>query len=228
MRDQSIQAHTRASVVLPLLVLLSGFCGISYEILYTKLLGNLLGNQFTINATVLLTFLLGIGVGTLCAHRLMKFLWAIELGIGVYAALFVTAYPWIDKLLYSLLPFLGTNISTAALASLVLLATPAFLVGCSVPLFAGYLSTQRSTRVFSVTYGIYNFGAGLTAIAMEFLLLRTLGLQATTLLTALLNGIVAIALILLGRRAQIIPPPTEQRERFASRLLTFPKRTDWV
>ena len=50
---------------LPFLLLLSGFCGISYEILYTKLLGNLLGNQFTINATVLLTFLLGIGIRSL-------------------------------------------------------------------------------------------------------------------------------------------------------------------
>ena len=54
----------KVSLSLPLLLLLSGFRGISYEILYTKLLGNLLGNQFTINATVLLTFLLGIGLGT--------------------------------------------------------------------------------------------------------------------------------------------------------------------
>ena len=75
-----------------LLLLLSGFCGISYEILYTKLLGNLLGNQFTINATVLLTFLVGIGLGTLQAHRLRGYLWAIEAGIGTYAALRAVGY----------------------------------------------------------------------------------------------------------------------------------------
>ena len=41
--------------LLPVLLLVSGFCGISYEILYTKLLGNLLGDQFTISAAVPLT-----------------------------------------------------------------------------------------------------------------------------------------------------------------------------
>ncbi len=70
-------------VLLPALVLVSGFCGISYEILYTKLLGNLLGNQFTISASVLLTFLLGIGFGTLYAHRFVRWLWAVEASIGL-------------------------------------------------------------------------------------------------------------------------------------------------
>jgi len=68
----------------PVLLLLSGFCGISYEILYARLLGNLLGSQFTINATVLLgflrsfsaTFVVGLAipvsvVGTLLAMNLL-------------------------------------------------------------------------------------------------------------------------------------------------------------
>ena len=67
----------RARVLLPFLLLLSGFSGIAYEILYTKLLGNLLGNQFAINATVLVSFLLGIGLGALYAYRILKLLWAI-------------------------------------------------------------------------------------------------------------------------------------------------------
>ena len=77
-------------ILLPTLLLLSGFCGISYEILYTKLLGNLLGNRFTISASVLLTFLLGIGLGTLYAHRFVKKLWVVEAGIGLSAVVF----PW--------------------------------------------------------------------------------------------------------------------------------------
>ncbi len=104
-------------ILLPVLLLPSGFCGISYEILYTKLLGNLLGNQFTINATVLLTFLLGIGWGTLKAHRLRGYLWAIEAGIGSYAVLMVVGYDGLDHFLYSMLPFLGINLYLAALVS---------------------------------------------------------------------------------------------------------------
>lgn len=162
-----------ARVALPFLLLLSGFCGISYEILYTKLLGNLLGNQFIINATVLLTFLLGIGLGTLCAHRFLRFLWVIEAGIGVYAALMAIFQAPIDRFVFTQIPFLGTNIAACALVAFCLLAVPAFLVGCSVPLFASYLGTLRTRRVFATTYAIYNIGAAVTALAMEFLLLRS-------------------------------------------------------
>ncbi len=205
--------------VLPLLLLVSGFCGISYEILYTKLLGNLLGNQFMISASVLLTFLLGIGLGTLYAHRFVRKLWAIEAGIGVYAAIMVVSYGWIDHFLYATIPEISTSLVVCAVVSIVLLSIPAFLVGCSVPLFAAYLSTLRSTHVFSITYGIYNFGAATTALAMEFVLLRAVGLRSATLLLAGLNIIVAVALIRLVRSAPIIPAPRTDRLWFGGREL---------
>jgi predicted membrane-bound spermidine synthase/tetratricopeptide (TPR) repeat protein len=206
-------------VLLPVLVLVSGFCGISYEILYAKLLGNLLGDRFTISATVLLTFLLGIGLGTLYAHRWARWLWAIEGGIGLYAALLAGAYGWIDALLYRWVPVLGTSVAVCALASVALLAAPAFLVGCSVPLFAGYLGTLRSRQVFSATYGIYNVGAALTALGMEFVLLRVVGLRAATLCLAGLNGLVALGLLGLVRSAPVVPPRSTGRLAFARRDL---------
>ncbi len=208
-----------AKRLLPVLLLLSGFCGISYEILYTKLLGNLLGNQFTISASVLLTFLLGIGLGTLYAHRFVRRLWAIEAGIGVYAAVMVLTYGWIDRFLYNQIPELGTSLVVCALISIGLLVIPAFLVGCSVPLFAAYLSTLRSTHVFSMTYGIYNFGAAITALTMEFVLLRMVGLKEATLWLAVLNAVVAAGLLVLVRSAPIVPPPQSARLWFPFRDL---------
>lgn len=206
-------------LVLPLLVLTSGFCGISYEILYTRLLGNLLGNQFTINATVLLTFLLGIGLGTLAAHRFVRFLWAIEAGIGLYAAFMVAAYDFIDALLFRTVPDLGTSLGVCAAVGIALLLTPAFLIGCSLPLFAAYLSSLRGRHVFSFTYAIYNVGAAATALVMEFVLLRSVGLRAATLLLACLNAAVAVSLLALGRRAPIAPPPPVGRIRFPKRVI---------
>lgn len=208
-------ASPLAGRVLPALLLLSGFCGISYEILYAKLLGNLLGSQFTINGTVLLTFLAGIGLGTLYAHRFVKYLPAIEASIGIYAALMAVLYDILDRFLYATVPFLGTNIYAAALVSFALLAVPAFLVGCSVPIFAGYLSTLRTERIFSITYGLYNVGAGLTALAMEFILLRTVGVRAATVILAILNGVVAGGLILLLRNAPLVPSRPKERIEFA-------------
>ena len=67
------------------LLVVSGFCGLSYEVLYARLLGNFIGDQFAVTAAILLTFMLGIGFGTLMAHRLWRWLWLIELGIGAAA-----------------------------------------------------------------------------------------------------------------------------------------------
>ncbi len=208
-----------AAALLPALVLTSGFCGISYEILYAKLLGNLLGNQFAINAAVLLTFLLGIGIGTLLAHRFLRWLWAIEACIGLYAAGLVLAYPAIDRLVYSALPTLGANLPATVATSLVLLAAPAVLIGCSLPLFAAYLTSLRETHVFSLTYAVYNVGAALTALGMEFALLRIWGLQTTTLVLAGLNVVVALTLLVMTRRLPLVPLPPPGRVIFpATRL----------
>jgi len=205
--------------VLPLLVLLSGFCGISYEILYAKLLGNLLGSQFTINATVLLTFLLGIGLGTLYAHHLGRYLWWIEAGIGGYAAMMSLLYDGIARVLYSSLPVLGTNLYAAATTAFFLLLAPTFLIGCSVPLFASYLTSLRWTHVFSITYAVYNVGAALTALAIEFVLVRSVGIRSSTLILAGLNGVVALGILILSRTTPLIPEPPAGRLRFPRRVL---------
>ena len=209
----------RETHFLPILVLLSGFCGISYEILYARLLGNLIGNQFIINASVLLAFLFGIGLGSLFAHRLAGYLWLIEGGIGLYALLLLYFYGAIDHWLYSALPAAGAHMYTAALMSIALLITPALLLGCSIPLFAGYMSTLRTRGVFSYTYAIYNFGAALTALAMEFILLRALGLRSSILFLAALNGITAVAILVLMKSRQLSSPHTPERLRYPARVL---------
>src|SRR5262249_42435167 len=83
------------------LLLLSGFCGIAYEILYARILSNFIGDQFAVSASVLLTFLLGIGFGTLFAHRLRPHLWAIEGAVGGCAVLFALGVPRFGVWLYS-------------------------------------------------------------------------------------------------------------------------------
>src|SRR5436853_6267505 len=72
-----------------ILLLISGFCGISYEVLYGRILSNFVGDQFAITASILLTFMAGIGVGALHAHRFWRWLWLIEGAIGACAALAV-------------------------------------------------------------------------------------------------------------------------------------------
>src|SRR5262245_32031838 len=72
------ESRALSSFCLQGLLLLSGFCGISYEILYARMMGNLIGDQFAVSASILLSFMLGIGIGALYAHHLWRFLWLVE------------------------------------------------------------------------------------------------------------------------------------------------------
>ena len=55
--------NTPARKLLPVLAVASGWCGIAYELLYSRLLTTYLGDMFHVNAAILTSFLLGIGVG---------------------------------------------------------------------------------------------------------------------------------------------------------------------
>ena len=214
-------AAPRAPWLLAPLVLLSGFCGISYEILYARMLANLLGSPFSVTATVLLTFLLGIGVGTLHAHRWRRHLWAIELGIGLYAILLATTYDGID-LAVQAVSSIAPSAATPMVAAFVLLATPALLIGCSIPIFAAMVASVRTDRVFSFAYGLYNLGAALTALALHFVVLRSFGLRATTLGLASLNLIVAAGIFMMDRSGSVraVEPEPAPRASIGRRVMS--------
>ncbi|WP_435216972.1 hypothetical protein [Luminiphilus sp. nBUS_07] len=204
---------------LPLLLLLSGFCGISYEILYSKLLGNLLGQQFSINATILITFLSGLGLGALFAHRFTAYLWLIEAGIGLYALTLSLLYAPIDQLLYSQLISPATSITKSVGVASVILAIPSVLIGCSIPIFAAHLAQHNAKHGFSRTYAIYNIGAVATALMLEFFMLRNVGLNATIQLLSLLNFSIAICLYIIKLGHIKALPRTLSALRFPRRVL---------
>jgi len=201
-----VQTNRPRILFFTFLLLLSGFAAISYEILYARLLGNLIGNQWAVSASILLTFLLGIGVGAFYAHRLWPYLWLIEAGIGIYAAFFALGSGLIEEWLYIGMPVFGRALAGNVFQCVFLLSVPAFLIGCSLPLFAGYLGRLRSGLVFARVYAIHSFGAALTVVVTEFWLLRIIGLQATVLSIAALNGVVSFFLFTHFSRIRTLVP----------------------
>lgn len=199
------------------ILLLSGLSGISYEILYGRILGSLLGDQFAVSSAVLITFLLGIGIGSRYAYLFWRRLWLIEGAIGVYGILFALNVEHIDRLIYGgsvILPGLAGSILMGTL----LLLLPALLIGCSVPLFAGYLSRIDSEGVFSRVYALYNMGAALTALLIEFWLVRQFGITGTVVVFGAVNLVAAAMLLrMTGALANQAP------EKMATRL-TLPRR----
>ena len=189
----------------------SGMCGIAYEILYARLLTTYLGDMYFVSAAILATFLLGIAIGSLAARRLTRWLWAIELLIGVYAAALAAGFAvFSNGLLGFIHPHIAGRPALVVAAVLAILIVPASLVGTSVPLFAAYLRAYSGapTRPASPTptwfdrvYGFYNLGATLCVLVIEFLLLRRLGIRSTLLAMAGVNLVSATALFR-------IPPPS--------------------
>ena len=195
--------------LLLLLMLGSGLAGISYEILYGRLFGNMIGDQFIVSAAVLITFLLGIGIGALLAWRLARWLWAIEGAIGVVALLLSFNRDGIEQLLYHAWPMAG--IGGSLLFCSLFLLVPALLIGCSLPLFANLLQQEGiRSRVFATVYATYNLGAAVTALLIEFLLLRHYGISHTITLFASLNIAIALLLYLLFRDDTPYARPQEQ------------------
>ena len=191
----SASAETRIKRGLfPYLLLLSGFAGISYELLYARMLGNIIGDQWLVSAVILLTFLLGIGIGTRFAHRFWAYLWLIEIGIGLFAMGFAFSGDLIETWFYSHRSELTQGMGITLAQSFLLLLPPALLIGCGLPLFAGYLGRLRDGLAFAPAYCFHCLGAALTVLLVEFWLLRLLGLQATALSIATLNIFVGLTL----------------------------------
>lgn len=209
---QSLEVSTPTSrgYLLSFLVLISGFCGISYEILFGRILSNLAGDQFTVSGSILLTFLLGLGFGAILAHRLWHHLWLIEAGIGICGVAFALGTPWMDQLLYfqdgALLPL-----------CVGLLLLPSFLIGASLPIFAGWMRSIAPAATFSRSYSLYNFGAAIMVLVVEFWLVRQFGLKMATLFVASINAVISI-LLLIFFRTPPVPLPSPRRCQCAKRL----------
>ena len=203
------------ALVFTSLLFLSGLCGLSYEVLYARVLGNVIGDTLTVSAAILMTFLLGIGIGTRCAYRLWRHLWIIEAAIGGCGVLFAWSIPWLDSIFYGSMPLLGSGTAGSVLICALILAVPAFLIGCSLPLFAGYLSELQSAKMFAPAYAVYNLGAALTVLLIEFWLIRRLGLRWSLVSIAAVNLATAAVLRLrFDELRQTVPTQTE-RSRFS-------------
>lgn len=184
------------SNLIPLLATLSGACGLAYEILYIRLFTNYFGDSFLVTGVTLCTVFLGIAFGAWVSSQFLRLLWIVEAFIGLYA--FGAGWA-LSNWGFEIAAWGGSPLLNAVKLGL-LLGLPAFLIGTCVPLFAAYarFTTIDAASVFARVYGLYNLGAFLSVLAIEFALFRMLGLQQTLILIGCLNLSVAAALLVQG------------------------------
>jgi len=214
-------------------VALSGAVSFAYEVLWTRLLGYLLGASVHAFATMLASFLLGIALGSALASRLAAtreraaFGFALsQLGIGLASyAVFALADP-LAGLAATLQAGPGALLPSAAVAVTALLPIT-LCIGATFP-FAVRVLTPRADRAAAATARIYAWntvGAIVGALGAGFVLLPGLGFEGTLSVGVAINlGLAALAALAATPR-RLAPALAAGAALVA--LLLVPARAPW-
>lgn len=216
--------HLRLTLVC-LLFILSGGCGLAYEIIWSRFLGLMLGNTLLVHSVVLGAFMGGMAISSLALRgvvaRLNRPLWvygAVELGVSIYALLFPQLAEWTQQLVIftagTYPPGEQELLAVRLLLAVLLVFPPSLLMGATFPLLTSHLDRVAGAGAGGANwlYAANSAGAVLGCLITGFLLIRELGNTGSLLAVAILNiGVAAVAL-LAGTPSPGPEPEHEMRE----------------
>lgn len=192
----------------------SGFAGLGYEILWTRVLANSLGHEMIAMLGVVAALFSGFALGSLIfgnriavSHRPERWYAALELIIGLWAIVLIPLGPELVKLVPVLLPINATAEQQWAVAfglpALVLL--PATLaMGATLPALEAILAPRlQAGGAVSWVYAANTFGAVCGTLLTTFWILPALGLSQTLAVCALINVACAGAMLQFGRPVKL-------------------------
>jgi len=200
----------RAALVL---VFLSGFAALVYQVLWMKQIGLLFGNTSQAASATLASFFAGLAIGSWVLGRrvststnpMRTYAW-LEVSIAATALLYFV----ILGIYHGIYPAIYQNIGSGGWLllvkfglSLLLVFPPAFCMGGTIPVIGQYMI--RKPEAFGATaalmYGTNTLGAAIGAALAGFYLPLWLGFNATCALAILVSGAVAVVAFRLSRGA---------------------------
>ncbi|MEZ4218170.1 MAG: hypothetical protein R3E88_16910 [Myxococcota bacterium] len=179
--------------------LVSGACGLAYEVLWGRWLASVLGSSATAACVVLAAYMGGQAIGaaafgalSLRLRRPLVTYVAVEIAIGAAAL----AFPHVADRALGLAPSLRVASAVA------LLLVPTVLLGGTVPLVLRWseVASLPAGATLARLYGLNTVGAAVGAVATGFALVPSLGLAASNALAACGNFAVAAAVGWLAAR----------------------------
>ncbi|HEX2035708.1 MAG TPA: fused MFS/spermidine synthase [Chloroflexota bacterium] len=211
--NHGLRRWEAGGLFLPALLILftaSGASGLIYEVVWLRFLTLVFGVTIYAVATVLTAFMGGLALGGLLASRLVDRLQRplrayglIELGIALSAVLTPAAFDLLRQLYRAVYPVLPHDLTSLSLIRFVLtgaiLLLPTTLMGMTLPIVVRSSLMRRSTlgTSLSLLYACNTAGGIAGAYLAAFVLIGTIGVQATTLTAALLNAAVGVVAIIL-------------------------------
>jgi len=196
---------------------LSGACGLIYQVIWSRLAVLVFGSTTHAIATVLGVFFLGLALGSFLAgkyenkfrHPLALYGW-LEIGIGVYAALFhliLDGAQQLHHLVFPLIydvPLLLT--ATRVLVAAIILLPPTIMMGATVPLIGAFLtrSPRHVGKDFGLVFAFNTLGAAAGSFLSAFFLIPAIGLRTTAWVAAALNLAIGILSLLWARSGHVL------------------------
>jgi len=199
-------------VALALCFFLSGLGSLALEVVWTRELRLVFGSTTLAASTILVAYMLGLGLGGLLGGRLATRLksgvraygW-VEIAIGAYALLvpwMLAQLPALNRTLLAGMDFWPAVFARFAI-SLALLLVPTVLMGATLPILVTAL-VQRDARIGASTgllYGLNTLGAVAGVFLATFVLFPAMGLTWTNRFGALLDVAVGVLALVWVDRA---------------------------
>lgn len=197
----AVAPRRRESWILPMM-LISGAVSFMYEVLWTRLLGHVLGGSVTAFATMLAGFLTGIAVGSAIASR-----FALTKSAALTTFIIMQICIAIASILiYQLMPGLVSGAAglkgNVLMAVLILLPATVF-IGATFPVAVKILALDKSdaARSSAVVYSWNTVGAIVGSTIAAFFLIPILKYEGAIKLAVLTNlGLAAFSAFLIGEK----------------------------
>ena len=191
-------------------IALSGFCALTGEVVWTRLLGLLFGATVYTFAIIVAVFLSGLGIGSSIGAALSR---KVEprSAFGLCQALLVVAIAWTAHEISASLPYwpvnpslattIGVNFKLDLVRALWAVLPPAIFWGASFPLALAAAGVGESDpgRLVGRVYAANTIGAVAGALLASLVLIATLGSQHTEQMMIAVSALSA-AILLVPRK----------------------------
>jgi len=208
-----MQPRRSVRIVIYLLLALSGFSALVYEILWTKHLTLTFGATMPAISSVAATFMAGLALGGFLFGRfadrsvnLFRLYAMLEFGIVISALCFPFALHWVEGIyiflnqLYPESSFFSN--SFRLLFSALLLLPPAACMGGTLPVVCRLFVGPRFSAPVGRLYAINTIGAVAGCLGSAYFLVPALGLAATGYIAMATNLLIGAAYLFLAKGPQ--------------------------
>jgi spermidine synthase len=203
---------------LPLLLALfigSGCSALIYEVVWLQLLQLVIGSSAASLAVLLGTFMGGMCLGSIALPRVisarknpLKVYAFLELGTGIFGFAVLFGMPYVQNLYTSTIGHGMPGILLRSVACAICLLPPTLMMGATLPAISRWIeTTPQAASWWGFFYGGNIAGGVFGCLLAGFYLLRLHDMATASYVAAAINGVVALASLMLAQQIVYVPAP---------------------